>query len=482
MNKRLAALILVLGCLSTSAFAREKMQGWCQKGGQTVTIGGVVSSTYWQQSFVSPTVTIYDTGTSNLATIYSDNSGTPKANPFTASADGYWFAYANNGRYDVRCSSGGIASPFTFSDLMLSDITSSLTIGTLVVQTSFTSSGSSSLEAPTTIDGGLGDSTVLDVLLHDSTGTAISARCTTPSAACDAVVATAADASGYAVKAKNTNASGKLYGGLNSSGTEVWNVSNAGKETATGIDVISGATQRWCSDSSCSTVKASLVASSGNLSLGTGTLTISGSTASQASITTSHASGGAVLGHNSSTGIGIFGTCAGAACIGVKGDATSGSGANNGVYGVTSSATGIGGLFRNLNASGKLVAGQNSAGSEVFSVSNAGQITSAVATGTAPLVIASTTPVTNLTASPIVYNAAGTQATNAKIVITACTLGTDCNITFSGSSVFTNSTSYRCVATDITGTNAVRIQQSSGSAIVVTGTGTDQINILCAGN
>jgi hypothetical protein len=63
----------------------------------------------------SATVTVYETGGTTLATIYSDNlaSPTPKANPFTAAASGYWFFYAAGGkRYDVQVSGGGIATPY----------------------------------------------------------------------------------------------------------------------------------------------------------------------------------------------------------------------------------------------------------------------------------------------------------------------------------------------------------------------------------
>jgi hypothetical protein len=39
--------------------------------------------------------------------------GTPKANPFIASTDGYWFFYADDGSYDVQFSGGGITTPFS---------------------------------------------------------------------------------------------------------------------------------------------------------------------------------------------------------------------------------------------------------------------------------------------------------------------------------------------------------------------------------
>lgn len=57
---------------------------------------------------VSPTVTVYNVGTLVLATIYDDDlsTPTPKSNPFTADAFGYYYFYAPNGRYDVKTTGG----------------------------------------------------------------------------------------------------------------------------------------------------------------------------------------------------------------------------------------------------------------------------------------------------------------------------------------------------------------------------------------
>lgn len=109
-----ALLVSALPCL-----AMEKLQGYCILGGQTVTTVGISSTTTSLKTFPSCTVTVYATGTTNLATLYSDNSSTPKSNPFSADAYAFWFFYAADGRYDVRFSSGGIATPFTRSDFIL---------------------------------------------------------------------------------------------------------------------------------------------------------------------------------------------------------------------------------------------------------------------------------------------------------------------------------------------------------------------------
>jgi hypothetical protein len=99
--------------------SRAKVQGWSEQGGSTITVN---STTYtYQESFVSCTVTVYLAGTITPAAIYGDNIGTVKANPFTASATGYWFFYADAGRYDVRFSGGTIATPFTLGDFVIFD-------------------------------------------------------------------------------------------------------------------------------------------------------------------------------------------------------------------------------------------------------------------------------------------------------------------------------------------------------------------------
>ncbi len=112
--------IALLLCLAATAAADEKIQGWCQDGGYTVSTPGnpvAASTTTVQRSFKSCTVTVYDAGTVDVATIYSDNSATPKANPFTAASTGQWFFYADSGRFDIRFSGGGISVPFTLGDV-----------------------------------------------------------------------------------------------------------------------------------------------------------------------------------------------------------------------------------------------------------------------------------------------------------------------------------------------------------------------------
>src|SRR3990167_1217807 len=115
--------LLLLLC-STPAAAMDRVQGWCEDGGVAVTIPGTQGSgtQRFQQTYRSCTITVYDAGTVNLSTLYSDNANPPTAlaNPFTANGNnGRWFFYAINGRYDIRFSAGGIATPFTLGDFNL---------------------------------------------------------------------------------------------------------------------------------------------------------------------------------------------------------------------------------------------------------------------------------------------------------------------------------------------------------------------------
>jgi len=72
----------------------------------------------------SAIITVYDAGTNNLAVIFDDNLDipTPKANPFIAASDGFFFFYAGVGRYDVRIAGGSVAhAAYTWGDVVLGE-------------------------------------------------------------------------------------------------------------------------------------------------------------------------------------------------------------------------------------------------------------------------------------------------------------------------------------------------------------------------
>lgn len=130
LRRIIVALVLCL-LYSTPAWAtRQRLFGWCQQGGVATVVPGTPGSgtQRFQQTFRGCTVNIYLVGTSTAATLYSDDAGTAQANPFTASSTtGFWSAYVDGGRYDVRYSGGGISVPFTISDYRVPNATFDIT-------------------------------------------------------------------------------------------------------------------------------------------------------------------------------------------------------------------------------------------------------------------------------------------------------------------------------------------------------------------
>lgn len=112
---------LILLLFPICLMADQRYNNSCQQGGKTVITSGVSGAPRVQGSYPQCQVRVYLTGTLTLATIYSDNISTPKANPFTANTDGSFFFYAANGRYDVTLSGGGLPAPVTIGDVLLAD-------------------------------------------------------------------------------------------------------------------------------------------------------------------------------------------------------------------------------------------------------------------------------------------------------------------------------------------------------------------------
>ncbi len=115
-------------------------------------------------------------------------------------------------------------------------------------------------------------------------------------------------------------------------------------------------------------------------------------------------------------------------------------------------------------------------------ISLSGAYTSTLASGSAPLVITSTTPVAHLTSQVLAYNAAGTQQLESHAVFGTCTLGSTCVITFTGSAAWTSNSSYYCAATDRTAAAAIKVVNDTSSQATFTGTGTDVLGYVCIGN
>jgi hypothetical protein len=101
------------------------------------------------------TVTVFDAGTLNLSAIFSDNTGTVKANPFVSDSDGFFFFYAASTiNYDIKISGTGITTPYTWGDVHISGVISinglsdsaiTLAVGTAGVDFAIASSGGNTL-------------------------------------------------------------------------------------------------------------------------------------------------------------------------------------------------------------------------------------------------------------------------------------------------------------------------------------------------
>lgn len=104
--------------------ANQRVQVFCAVGGKPVVTSGVSSTTRVEASYPFCTINVYNTGSGGVhTTLYSDNSGTALANPFTADANGYGYFYAANGRVDVQISGGtpSVPAPVTYGDIILFD-------------------------------------------------------------------------------------------------------------------------------------------------------------------------------------------------------------------------------------------------------------------------------------------------------------------------------------------------------------------------
>lgn len=104
---------ILLLLLATACFARTPVSGWCTQGNQVVvTVSTPNSTTKVMRSYPSCTVTVTIYG-GGAATLYSDNSSTSLANPFTANANGSWSFFADANIYTVTLSGAGISAPFS---------------------------------------------------------------------------------------------------------------------------------------------------------------------------------------------------------------------------------------------------------------------------------------------------------------------------------------------------------------------------------
>lgn len=136
--RRLGALTLLV-CLVSSLELQAQAQrgqapqaqppavafnGICEQGNVAVVVPGTPGSgnQRFQQSYPRCTVTVYATGTTNRAMLYSNANRAPLANPLTADQSGRFQFFVNAGTYDIRLNGGGIPQPFTISSVNIGQV------------------------------------------------------------------------------------------------------------------------------------------------------------------------------------------------------------------------------------------------------------------------------------------------------------------------------------------------------------------------
>lgn len=115
--KRFLLSLVILLCLYVPALSQKvRVFG---TAGQTQNIRSQSSTVPVLRTFPSCTITVFNTGTLTLTSIWTDASGsTPQANPFTANADATYGFFATAGAVvDVRISGTGVTTPFTISSI-----------------------------------------------------------------------------------------------------------------------------------------------------------------------------------------------------------------------------------------------------------------------------------------------------------------------------------------------------------------------------
>jgi len=90
----------------------------------------MVSAGGTMQPLAGASVAVVAAGTTTASTLYSDNSGTALANPFTTGTDGRFAFYATNGRYTITITKAGFSTT-TITDVSLYDRFD--TVGTNVI-------------------------------------------------------------------------------------------------------------------------------------------------------------------------------------------------------------------------------------------------------------------------------------------------------------------------------------------------------------
>lgn len=117
--KRLLLSLIALLYLTFPVLAQKVRVTGVAAQTQSIRVQGGTVPVY--RTFPSATVTVFETGTLTLASIWTNTGGgTPQANPFTANADATYGFFGTAGAVvDIRFSGGGITTPYTISSIIV---------------------------------------------------------------------------------------------------------------------------------------------------------------------------------------------------------------------------------------------------------------------------------------------------------------------------------------------------------------------------
>lgn len=136
--RRLLIIAILLLASAAAAQTAKTPPLWCQQGGQPAITQGLQSTSYVQITLGTPTapctVTVYVTGTTTIAALFTPSGGT-LSNPFTANSDGsYSFFASTSFNYDIIMSGETFCTPLINGCSALGTQTTTVTLSNVSLQ------------------------------------------------------------------------------------------------------------------------------------------------------------------------------------------------------------------------------------------------------------------------------------------------------------------------------------------------------------
>jgi hypothetical protein len=248
--RRLILALAAIAVFAGVADAQTAIQGFCEVGGTTIKGTGGNTPQDMQASYPGCTVTVFNTGTITPATIFSNSTGTPLANPFTANTTtGQYIFYANNGGYDVMLSGTGFTTYTQYTNVKISNASAGI--------------------------GGSGTATFIPVFTSSSNvGNSIVQQNVTGK---EALIVT--QGGGFSGELDLENAGGTNFVGWKApatlSGTQIWTMPSADGTNGQALITLGNGTTAWAT-TSCATCITTSGITANQIVIGSGGLTVQG--------------------------------------------------------------------------------------------------------------------------------------------------------------------------------------------------------------